>query len=144
MKVNVFNRQKDFPISTKKISFLANQVVLFEKKSYDEVSIHFVTRSAMSKLHLDYFNDGSITDCISFPMDSEDEPGYRILGEVFICPWVAIDYAKRHQLEPESEVILYLIHGLLHLIGYDDLTPADRKKMRAAEKRNMKNCISKD
>lgn len=143
MKVYIYNRQKDLPISRNLISDVANQVVSLEQKRYDEVSIYFVTRRAISKMHFEYFNDDSATDCISFPMDSENEIGYRVLGEVFVCPQVAIEYAANHQQEPEKEIILYVVHGLLHLLGYDDITAADRKKMRAAEKRNLQNILIK-
>lgn len=61
--------------------------------------------------------------------------GYCHLGEVFVCPEVAIEYAQQRGLDPYLETTLYLVHGILHLIGYDDISPQERKKMRYQEKR---------
>ncbi len=90
----------------------------------------------MRRLHGQYFNDRSLTDCISFPLDESESP-YRVLGDVFVCPQVAIAYAGRNGGDPYLETTLYLVHGLLHLMGYDDITEKDRKKMRAAEERHL-------
>ena len=105
----------------------------------DEVIFHFVDSETISSLHKDYFNDPAPTDCISFPIDSPSKPsdGPLILGEVFVCPAVAKTYAEKHDLDPYREVSLYIIHGVLHLLGYDDQEEDDEKKMRAEEKRCM-------
>ena len=51
---------------------------------------------------------------------------------------MAIEYAEAHKLLPYDEVSMYIIHGLLHLLGYDDLSPDEEKIMREEEKRCMK------
>ena len=105
----------------------------------DEVILHFVTKSKMSKVHKLFFNDPSPTDCMSFPLDKPSPKKsiteHLILGEVFICPQIAIEYAKKKNLDPYLETTLYIIHGLLHLLGYDDLDPIPRKEMRKMEKK---------
>lgn len=137
MEVFVFNEQKDLVIHPTQVIQLAQLVVDHEGKKYDEVSIYFVDQSTISDMHFRYFQDPSPTDCISFPMDDEEETVYRLMGDVFVCPSVAIEYAKKHSLDPYKEISLYVIHGLLHLMGYDDLEPAKRREMRKAEKRQM-------
>jgi len=101
--------------------------------------IHFVDKARISELHKVFFNDPTPTDCISFPIDSPNEKSgaHHTLGEIFICPEVAIEYARPKNKDPYAEITLYLIHGILHLAGYDDLKVEDRKKMRAMEKRCM-------
>jgi len=100
-----------------------------------EVVLHFVSQKRICSLHEIYFNDPSPTDCISFPIDPLDDPSsHSVLGEVFVCPEVAIAYAKAHKKKAEEEVVRYVVHGLLHLIGYEDTTPEKRRKMRRAEK----------
>lgn len=105
----------------------------------DEVSIHFVNVKEISKLHADFFDDPSPTDCISLPLDSpfDDTGSWHVLGEVFVCPAIAKSYAKEHDLDAYQETLLYVVHGLLHLYGYDDLEPKARRKMRAKEKELM-------
>lgn len=136
MEIHLFNRQKKLainPLLTKKAVafFLKTQRV---KSS--EVALHFIEKKEMQSLHGKYFNDPSSTDCISFPLDSPKEPGF--LGEVFICPSVAIEYAKVHDLNPLDETLLYVIHALLHLIGFKDSPPKERIRMQKKEKEGMK------
>lgn len=116
---------------------IVKEVISYENQPCHEVTINFVTTQAISQLHADFFNDPTTTDCISFPMDEETSP-YRILGEIFVCPKTALDYAEAHDKDPQQELILYVIHGLLHLMGYDDIDPKDRRKMRIAERRHIK------
>ena len=103
-----------------------------ESIKWNEVSITFVSEKEICSLHKKYFNDPSSTDCISFPIDSEYSE-YSILGEVFVCPKVAIEYATKHKNTPGKELTLYIVHGLLHLIGYDDISEKERKIMRKKE-----------
>lgn len=119
------------------ISFLIQEL----KIKTNEVILHFVTESKICKLHSKYFNDPSVTDCITFPIDSykDKKNQFHILGEVFICPKTAISYAKQHHIEPEVELYRYIIHCLLHLIGYDDISIDDRIRM----KRKERNCLKK-
>lgn len=141
VKVNIFNHQKDQKISLRQIRQIAKEVVQHEGHSFDEVSIHFVDVETITTMHGEYFQDPTPTDCISFPLDDCEEEGYKCLGDVFVCPKVAIQYAFDHQKDPLLETILYVIHGLLHLMGYDDLESEDRKKMRRAEKKHLGNLI---
>lgn len=139
MIVYTTNSQKDLPINEAQVELIAQQVAAFENRNYDEVSIQFVDTAEICSLHDLYFGDPSPTDCISFPMDEdEEEPDpYRVMGDVIVCPKTALEYADANGCDPYEETTLYLVHGLLHLMGYDDIKALDRKKMRAAEKRHM-------
>jgi len=140
VKINVFNKQKNLSISNAAVKKIVSAVLALEGHTCDEISVSFVTTRVISQMHADYFNDPTTTDCISFPMDDlESIIDYRILGEIFVCPQTAIDYAKKHQKDPLEECTLYVVHGLLHLMGYDDLQPKDRSLMRKAEKKHMLN-----
>lgn len=140
MFVQVVNKQKALPFSSRQVKALVNEIVFFEKKAYDEVAIHFINKRVSSQMHQQYFQDPSPTDCLSFPIDMEHESkdSYKMLGDVFVCPEVAIEYAQKNNCDPYEELSLYVVHGVLHLMGYDDLDPVDRKKMRGAERRHMK------
>jgi probable rRNA maturation factor len=133
MKVIVFNKQTDLKIQTSKVKTLVREVVSHEKQQWHEVTIHLVSQKRICQLHVQFFEDASPTDCISFPMDD------CILGEIFVCPKTGIEYAERHAMNPYEEVTLYIVHGLLHLMGYRDSTSLERRRMRRAERRHMKN-----
>lgn len=143
MEIHVIDQQQDVVIDPSKIQEIVKEVILHEKQQADEVSVYFVSTEEICQLHQDYFNDPSTTDCISFPMDeTEDEP-YRILGEIFVCPQTAITYSLKHDKDSYQEMILYVIHGLLHLMGYRDIEIKDRRKMRSAEKKHLQNLFNK-
>jgi probable rRNA maturation factor len=84
----------------------------------------------MARVHGDFLNDVSETDVITFPY-----------GEILVCPAVARDRAADYGLEVEQEVLLYALHGLLHLTGYDDTTPELAKEMATAQTRLLKQVL---
>ncbi|MBB64690.1 MAG: rRNA maturation RNase YbeY [Waddliaceae bacterium] len=139
MQVYLNNQQKDLSIKLDLIPQIVQSVLTIESAHTDELSIQFVSRSEICQLHEEHFDDPSPTDCISFPLDSEPaSPGiHHVLGEVFVCPKTAKLYALENNTDEYDECLLYLVHGLLHLLGYDDIEDSDREKMREAEARNM-------
>ncbi|MBY0528721.1 MAG: rRNA maturation RNase YbeY [Rhabdochlamydiaceae bacterium] len=140
MKVTLYNQQRDLPISQHSVKRLISCLSEILNIESDELVLHFISDSKMKKLHLDFFNDPSSTDCISFPLCPSDpkRTTFSVLGEVFVCPKVAIAYAIEHALDPYEEASRYVIHGILHLLGYDDLEPKEKRKMRAQENRCLK------
>ena len=91
----------------------------------------------MCKLHRDYFNDSSPTDCISFPIDNPVPENYSLMGDVFVCPETALIYSEKHKVNPYQEITLYIVHGLLHLMGYDDIELADQEKKCVERKKSI-------
>lgn len=136
MNVTIQNEQNDLAIDVTSIPPIVEEIIRHEGHQADEVSIHFVDEGTICALHERFFQDPSFTDCISFPLESP-ESGYRVLGEVFVCPLAAISYADGSGSDPYEEVLLYLIHGLLHIMGYDDLKVSDSRRMRRAEKKHI-------
>lgn len=137
IRVSVFDNQQDMTLKLDNVEEIVNQVVKAEGQSGHEASVYFIDHDEMCRMHADHFDDPSPTDCISFPMDDASEEHYRVIGEVFVCPKTAQLYAQEHGVSPHYEVTLYLVHGILHLLGYDDIYDEDRLAMRAAEKRHM-------
>lgn len=146
MRIDVLNQQKDLKFKSTIAKTIVKEVLAYESFETDEVTLYFVSDEQMRQLHQDFFNDPTPTDCISFPIDGIEERhlGSHLLGEIFICPKTAIRYlgAEATMSSIYQETTLYLIHGLLHLLGYDDLTPKDRKKMKLAEQRILDHLIS--
>ena len=127
----VSNRQKVLPLNASSVKKVMKELCQFLSVSGEEISIFFVTKKKISSLHQKFFNDPSPTDCITFPIDDS------YLGDLIICPATAIEYAAKHDLDPYLETQLYLVHGLLHLLKYDDQTPDERRQMRKMEKKCM-------
>lgn len=141
MIVYTANLQADLRLDEAQVEPLVQQVITLEAYPCEEASIQFVDTKQITTLHGRYFGDPTPTDCISFPMDIEEDEqnAHKVLGDVVVCPQTAIEYAQAHQGDAYEETTLYLVHGLLHLMGYDDIEETDIKKMRAAEKRHMEN-----
>lgn len=96
-----------------------------------ELSIVFVTDNTIAKVHETFMDDPSATDVITFPADST----MNFAGEIIISVDHALKEAKALSEPFSRELSLYLIHGWLHLAGYDDQSEEDRIAMRAAEKK---------
>ncbi len=84
----------------------------------------------MQRLNRDYLGHDYTTDVLSFALD--DSPA-GIVGEVIVSTGVAEREAQRLGVDPHDELLLYVIHGTLHLVGYRDKAPDDVAAMRAAE-----------
>lgn len=138
IKVQVYNTQKDLKVSKKSVRALVKAVLQHERSTHLEASIYLVPVKKICELHQEFFNDPTQTDCMSFPLDETH------LGEVFACPQTAIEYAQKNQRLPYEELSLYIIHGILHCLGYDDLEPSQRRVMRKKEKSNMDFIKSQD
>ncbi len=120
------------PVKLSSIRNLVTFILKIKKISCQEISIYLVGKRKISSLHKEFFNDPSPTDCISFPIDSD------YLGEIFVCPKVAQDYNPK---KPYVETSLYIIHAILHLLGYDDLQESKRKIMHQEQVRLLKLAI---
>jgi len=89
----------------------------------------------MEQLHVQWMDAPGPTDVLSFPMDelrpgSEDEiTPAGLLGDIVLCPQVAIAQAETAGHSPMDEMLLLTAHGILHLLGFDHTEPDDEKEM---------------
>lgn len=104
-----------------------------------ELSIAFVSKSEISRIHEEFMQDDSPTDVITFPGDIAE----GMAGEICVCPEVALDYANENGREFTEELTLYLTHGYLHLCGFNDIEDKDRIEIRKAEHIAMKTLVEK-
>lgn len=106
--------------------------LVLEKERKDlEVSLRFVGDKAIAKLNEKYLHHHGPTDVISFPMreGSFSKLHTELLGDVVISAERAIDQAAEFKTPVSEELCLYVVHGILHLLGYDDIAPRDRRRM---------------
>jgi len=97
-----------------------------------EISLALVNDVRMSELHQEFMSVPGPTDVLTFPID-QDARGRVTSGEVVICVPYARRIAKERKIAPKREVLLYAIHCLLHLIGYDARTQAAYRTMHGIE-----------
>ncbi len=99
------------------------------------VSIAFVTNAAIRRLNRKYLGHDRATDVLAFPL------GTDLLGEVVISAEVAVAEAQKRGIPVEEELLRYVAHGLLHLLGYDDRRPRDRARMWARQEREVRRAL---
>lgn len=96
-----------------------------------ELSVVFLTDAALAELHGRFLDDPSTTDVITF--DGNLDMGSA--GEICVSVDTANQYAHTRNTDFSRELLLYVVHGWLHLAGYDDLRPDRKRRMRAGEAR---------
>lgn len=100
-----------------------------------EVAVVLVDEAAMEQLHVQWMDEPGPTDVLSFPMD-ELRPGTDdavtpagLLGDIVVCPQVAIAQAETAGHSPLDEMVMLTVHGLLHLLGFDHAEPDEEREM---------------
>jgi len=99
-----------------------------------ELSVAFLTDAALAQLHGQFLADPTPTDVITFG----GEAAFGSAGEICVSVDAAVRVAGRSGPRFARELTLYLVHGWLHLAGYDDLEPAAKRVMRRAEARALR------
>ncbi|MWB99789.1 rRNA maturation RNase YbeY [Agromyces seonyuensis] len=100
-----------------------------------ELAVVLVDEGAMEQLHVQWMDEPGPTDVLSFPMDelrpgTLDEPTPAgLLGDIVLCPQVAIEQAKTAGHGLTDELQLLTTHGILHLLGFDHAEPDEEKEM---------------
>ena len=98
-------------------------------RSYYPVNIVITDDKAILALSLKFMGEGRITDVLAFNIREPEDPPDVALGEVYVNADQAVRAAEQVGTDPETEIILYIVHGLLHLLGYEDETEEGRRKM---------------
>jgi probable rRNA maturation factor len=115
-----------------------------------EVSLVFTDSSTVKQLNRDYRGVDEPTDVLAFYMLPHEgsassfalpPDGVTRLGEVIISYPQAIVQAEEHGHSPERELALLIIHGILHLLGYDHEEPEKESKMRVRERELLERCL---
>ncbi len=97
------------------------------------LSVTFVGAREMRSLNYRYLKRDYATDVLSFSYGSVKMDGIPFLGEIVIAPEIAVDQAVRLRISPEKELKSLLVHGILHLLGYDH--EADRGQMNRFQRK---------
>jgi len=100
------------------------------------LAVNFVDTETICRINREFVGHEGTTDVISFNYTVQDDPCLDdVNAELFICTDTAELAAKSLKRSFSDEIVLYLVHGILHISGEDDLTPPDRKRMRRLEKK---------
>lgn len=129
-RIQISNRQR-LPVDEAALAALAREVLVAEGVPRAELSVSLVEDREMAELRERFLGEAGPTDVLAFPMGEEDEGGTLLLGDVVIAP----AYARRRNPDLAAELRLLLVHGVLHLLGYDHEGEEERAEMWARQER---------
>ena len=128
--VEVSNRQRRLRIDARRLAEIATRVLELLHATSTRLSIVLVDDAMIARLNTQYHHALGPTDVLSFDYGEGE-------GELIVSVDHAITQARRFHTTPARELALYVVHGILHLHGHDDLGARDRRRMRAGERRLM-------
>ncbi len=122
------------PVDVDQVRRAAAAVLSAEGREDTHLSVAVVDDAHMADLHEQYSGIPGATDVLAFPLgddthDAGDSGPPPLLGEVVVSVDTAVREAKERGLSTERELLLYVMHGTLHLLGYDDHDPEERRRM---------------
>ena len=133
-ELSVRNQQRRWRIDTRRVRALAAEV-LDKGMALDGWSygVTLVTAPVMARMNWEWLQHEGPTDILTF--EHREDGGPALSGECFICVDVAVRQAAEFGVEPGEELMRYVIHGALHLLGHDDRESAARRLMKRQENR---------
>jgi probable rRNA maturation factor len=160
--ITIANRQRTKKTNTRLLKRIVTEILAELKIESAELGIHLVGANEMALVNWQFLQHKGSTDVITFShSDAEQVPNHgraalprrrpahknaheeqcsrppspAFHGELFVCMEDAVKQAKEFKTSWQSEIVRYVAHGILHLLGYDDINPALRRKMKREEDR---------
>jgi len=147
-EIAIHRSSRCVPLAAARLKAVTRAVLEDEQVASAEISLAIVSDEEIHRVNREHLDHDFPTDVISFLYASDQSPtskqgeagskrrgaGQAIEGELVVSDETARREAPRHDWSAQSELELYVVHGLLHLCGYDDLTPAERRVMRRRER----------
>ncbi|MCA9057429.1 MAG: rRNA maturation RNase YbeY [Planctomycetaceae bacterium] len=154
-EIDISNDQSLLSVDTESLARAVHHALQIEEVASAVISVTVVDNAAIHRLNREYLAHDYPTDVISFQLehslardDGDDETpaeanpgapagraaGAIVEGDIIVSAEYALESAERIGWSADNELLLYVIHGLLHICGYDDLTPGEKQIMRTRER----------
>jgi probable rRNA maturation factor len=131
-KISIHSPQEVVPIDRGRLRDIVRGVLEGEGEKDYEISLAFVDNTTIHRLNKQYLDHDEPTDVLSFPYSAANAK--KLEGELVIGVEVAQQQATERGHDVQAELALYVVHGLLHLCGYNDKSAPDEKAMRERER----------
>jgi probable rRNA maturation factor len=130
--VKILNNQNKIRLALPPLEKFASTVLRQLRLNSASVAVAFVTDAEIARLNKTYREKNKPTDVLSFPAQSAKRANKKkFLGDIAIAPAVARRYARKNSRTLKNEICILILHGILHLLGYDHET--DRGRMDRIE-----------
>ena len=131
--LEVLDEQEELAVDLERGRTLCEHILDGNNIRRGKMNVVLVDSETIQQFHRDFLQHDSSTDVISFPVEYWQNEGY-LEGEVLACTEVAKERAEEFGWTAEEELLLYITHGMLHLVGYDDVTPEQQAVMQEKER----------
>ena len=147
MNIVIDSRQRAKRVNSRLLKLIVAELLAQLKITDAEIGINLVAAREMALVNETFLNHAGSTDVITFDHSSAEQETrsaeLEIHAELFVCIDDAILQAKQFQTSWQSEVVRYIVHCVLHLIGHDDLKPQLHRKMKSEENRLVRRLSKK-
>ena len=133
LAIDISSTVRRLNVSRARVKEAASVALKSERVSNAMLSITFVGRATMTELNRRYLRQRGPTDVISFGLGRQGRAD-AVVGDIYICPEIASANAKRQGIAVGEEVLRLVVHGTLHVLGYDHPESAARIKSRMWQK----------
>jgi len=150
MNIAIASHQHTRKINLRRLKKITQELLVELELEKAEIGICLVAAPEMTQLNETFLKHKGSTDVITFDYHIEGRAGCpqpavgamgtsrpTIHGEIFICLDEAVLQARKFGTSWQSEIVRYIIHGVLHLLGFDDSSTGDRRKMKREENRRL-------
>lgn len=138
ISVDIVNQQRALRLAASKLKSIVRHVLRAEGVRFAHIELALVNDATIRDLHRRYFKLDTPTDVLTFPLNEPAEP---LSGQIVLSVETAARIGPLHGFTPEEEVLLYAIHGILHLCGYDDGTAGDARRMRRRQEALLRQAL---
>ena len=141
IRVTLLNRQRARKVDARQLRVITLALLGELQITSAEFGVNLVSDAEMTRVNETFLQHEGSTDVITFDHSEfftrpqTPDPRPNLHGELFICVDEAIRQARRFRTTWQSELVRYVVHGVLHLLGHDDHRAADRRKMKREENR---------
>ena len=133
--IHIINRQRRFPIDRAAVKALITRVLEGECCGKEcRLSVCFVADAAMQRLNARFHHRDEPTDVVAFVLSSDKA---MLFADIVVSTDTACRQARRYRSTAERETRLYVVHGLLHLLGYNDHTRRQRSCMQRVQRKYL-------
>jgi len=135
IEINLINSSSTKYLPNKRVVESIRRVLYYHKKKKAAINIIYSNEETIRSLNKQYLNHDYVTDVLSFSLGENNE----IDGEIYISADTAASQAKEYKVSLSNEITRLAVHGTLHILGYNDETDEERKKMTEFENKFLLN-----
>ena len=139
LPISVSNTHDTLRLDEALVIALVRHTCAEEGASIDDLGVVLSDHATVLELNKTYLSHDYITDVLSFPLNDPD--GTAVDGEIYVDLDTALERHAEFGVTFQAEACRYIVHGLLHLLGYDDGTPAEKNTMRMKEDQYLEHVI---